>query len=96
MRLALGAASAKTAVNCAGAALLGAAQLLCSHVDPKAAAQLCTFRWELATSANQVQLAQGSFLIPPGASNVQVYSAAGFVRAVSPPIVLCQGRKGSP
>jgi hypothetical protein len=31
---------AKSAVSCGGAALVGGAQLLCSHVDPKAPAQL--------------------------------------------------------
>ncbi len=85
---------AKTVVNCGGAALLGGAQLLCSHTDPSAPAQICTFSWALATAANQTQVVQGSFLLPPGTSNMQVYESGGFVRAVSEPIVLCQGRRG--
>ena len=85
---------AKSAVSCGGAALIGGAQLLCSHVDPKAPAQLCTFSWALATAANQTQVVEGSFLIPPGTSNLMVYQGSGFVRALSEPIVLCQGRRG--
>ena len=91
-----GPALAKPAVSCGGAALLGGAQLMCSQVDPKAPAQLCTFRWALATPANQTQVVSGSFLLPPGASNVEVYSAGGFSHARSPPIVLCQGRRRAP
>jgi hypothetical protein len=93
---AAGPALAKTVVNCGGAALLGGAQLLCSHLDPHAPAQLCTFSWALATATNQTQIVQGSFLLPPGASNVEEYEGAGFVRAVSGPIVICHGRRGSP
>lgn len=97
--LAIGAAcpaQAKSAVSCGGAALLGGAQLLCSHVAPKAPAQLCTFSWALATPANQTQVVSGSFLLPPGASNVAVYQSGGFSHAMSPPIVMCQGRRGAP
>ncbi len=93
---ATGPALAKSAVSCGGAALLGDAQLLCSHVEPKAPAQLCTFRWALATSRNQTQVVQGSFLLPPGASNVQVYQSGGFAHAMSGPIVLCQGKRRAP
>src|ERR1700761_4118413 len=80
---------AKTVVNCGGAALLGGAQLLCSHLDPSAPTQTCTFSWTLATAANQTQVVQGSFLLQPGVSNMMVYESGGFVRAVSGPIVLC-------
>jgi hypothetical protein len=86
-------ALAKTIVSCGGAALLGGAQLLCSHLDPREPPQLCTFSWALATPANQTQIVEGSFLLPPGASNVQVYQGAGFVHAMSGPIVLCQGKR---
>jgi hypothetical protein len=89
-------ASARPAASCAGAVLAGAAQLLCSHVNPKAPPQFCTFKWELATTANMPQLVQGAVTLPPGASNVQVYQGSGFARAIAPPIVLCQGRKGVP
>ena len=85
---------AKTVVNCGGAALLGGAQLLCSHMDPSAPAQICTFSWALATPANQTQVVQGSFLLQPRVSNLQVYESGAFVRAVSEPIVICQGRRG--
>ncbi len=91
-----GPAFAKTVVSCGGAALLSGAQLLCSHTDPKAPAQLCTFSWALATPANQTQVVSGSFLLPPGSSNVQVYESAGFAHAMSGPIVLCQGKRRMP
>jgi hypothetical protein len=89
-------ALAKSAVNCGGAALIGGAQLLCSHVDPKAPAQLCTFSWALATAANQTQVVSGSFLLAPGVSNLQVYEGSGFTHAMSEPIVLCQGKRPAP
>jgi hypothetical protein len=87
------AALARPAFSCGGAALLGGAQLLCSHTDPKAPAQSCTFSWALATPTNQVQVVSGSFLLAPGTSNVQVYQGFGFARAMSEPIVICQGRR---
>jgi hypothetical protein len=87
-------ANAKTAVSCGGAALLGGVELLCSHVDPTAPPQICSYSWALATPANQTQIVQGSFLIPPGSSNVIVYQGSGFIRALSEPIVLCQGKRG--
>jgi hypothetical protein len=84
----------KTAVSCGGAALLGGVELLCSHVDPTAPAQVCSYSWALATPANQTQIVEGSFLIPPRSSNVIVYQGSGFIRALSEPIVLCQGKRG--
>jgi hypothetical protein len=87
-------AVAKTIVSCGGAALLGGVQLLCSHVDPTAPAQVCSYSWALATPANQTQIVEGTFLIPPGTSNLMVYQGSGFSRALSEPIVLCQGRRG--
>ena len=87
---------ARSAVSCTGAVLAGGAQLLCSHVDPKAPPQFCTFKWELATTGNLPRLVQGAVTLPPGASNVQVYQGSGFARAIAPPIVLCQGRNGTP
>ena len=87
-------AVAKPVVSCAGAVLLGGVQLLCSHVVPTAPAQICTYSWALATPANQTKVIEGSVLIPPGSSNVMVYQGSGFVRAMSEPIVLCQGRRG--
>ena len=86
--------SGNTIVSCGGAVLLGGAQLLCSHVDPSAPPQICTYSWALATPANQTQIVEGSFLIPPGTSNLMVYQGSGFVRALSEPIVLCQGKRG--
>lgn len=89
-------ALAKTVVSCAGAAMLGAAQLLCSHLDPGQPAQLCSFSWALATPKNETQVVEGSFLLAPGASNVQVYQGGGFARALSEPIVLCRGQRRAP
>jgi hypothetical protein len=86
-------AAAKPAVNCAGAVLAGGAELLCSHVLPQAPTQLCTYSWALATSANQIKVVNGSFLLPPGSSNVDVYQASGYARASSEPIVMCQGKR---
>lgn len=88
-----GAAFAKAAFSCGGVALLGGVQLICSHVDPTAPAQICSYSWALATPANQTRIVQGSFLLPPGASNVEIYQGAGFARALAEPIVLCQGKK---
>ena len=90
-----GPALAKSAVSCAGAAMLGGAQLICSQTDPQAASQLCTYSWALVTPANAIQVVQGSFLLPTGASNMQIYQGAGFDRASSNPIVLCHGEKSA-
>ena len=46
------------------------------------------------TPANQTQIVEGSFLIPPGTSNFMAYQGGGFIRALSEPIVLCQGKRG--
>ena len=91
--LAASPALANSPVSCGGAVLLGGVQLLCSHVDPSAPAQVCNYSWALATPANQTQVVEGSFLIPPGVSNLTVYQGGGFVRALSEPIVICQGKR---
>ena len=80
-------------VSCGGAAMLGAAQLACSHVDAKAPAQLCTFSWALLSEDNGSKVVEGSFLMLPKAQNVQVYQGAGFAAQLSPPIILCHGVK---
>jgi len=89
-------AAAKSPVNCAGAVLAGGAELLCSHVMAQAPTQLCTFSWALATPANQIRVVNGSFVLPPGSSNVEVYEGSGFARASSEPIVICQGKRRAP
>jgi hypothetical protein len=86
-------AEAAQVVVCGGAAMQGGAQLLCSHTDPDKPEQFCTFSWDLMTTANTSQIVQGSFLMPPGAANVQVYQGSGFVSAISEPIVICRGKK---
>jgi hypothetical protein len=88
-----GSAQAAPAVVCGGAAMQGGAQLMCSHTDPDKPTQFCTFSWDLMTAENGGQVVQGSFVIPPGAANVQVYQGAGFVSAVTEPIVICRGKK---
>ncbi|SER52820.1 hypothetical protein SAMN05216548_12327 [Faunimonas pinastri] len=88
-----GVARAEGAISCGGAALLGAAQLVCSHVAPRQPTQFCTFTWTLMASSGKPTVVDGSFMLPPGASNVQVYQGSGFQNALSNPIVLCQGRK---
>jgi hypothetical protein len=89
-------ALARSIVNCGGAALLGGAQLICSHIDPTEPPQLCTFSWALATADNQTRVVSGSFLIQPGIANLEVYQGAGFIHAMSEPIVLCQGKRRAP
>jgi hypothetical protein len=86
-------AEAAPVVVCGGAAMQGGAQLLCSHTDPDKPTQFCTFTWDLMTAENGGQVVQGSFLIPPGAANVQVYQGAGFTSAITEPIVICRGKK---
>ncbi len=88
--------AAKMPVNCGGAAMAGGAQLLCTHIDPTAPAQLCTYSWALSTLANTTQVIEGTFLLPPGSSNVAVYQGSGFANALSNPIVMCQGKRRPP
>ena len=89
-------ASAKSPASCAGVAMAGGAQLICSQPDAKAMAQFCTYSWALVTPTNAIQIVQGSFLLPPRASNVQVYQGSGFSSASSNPIVLCRGQSQTP
>ena len=84
------AAAAPRFVNCGGAAMLGAALLNCSHLAPAKPAQLCNFSWSLLQVGNVPQVVSGSFLLPPGASNAQVYQGAGYVAALASPVILCQ------
>jgi len=86
-------AEAAPVVVCGGAAMQGGAQLMCSHTDPDKPTQFCTFTWDLMTEENGGQVVQGSFLMPPGARNVQVYQGAGFISAITEPIVICRGKK---
>ncbi|TPN29602.1 hypothetical protein FKO01_18985 [Mesorhizobium sp. B2-3-3] len=88
-----GAAVAKEAVSCGGAAMLGGAQLNCSHVEPKAPQQFCTFSWALHTTSGDQKVVEGTFMLPPGAANVTVYQGGGFDSALSNPIVICRGNK---
>lgn len=86
-------ASAGPAFTCGGFAQLGGAQLLCSHVDPAAPAQICTYSWTLAGAGGAPSVAQGSFVLTPGQENVTVYQGNGFDHALGTPVVLCQARK---
>lgn len=86
-------AFADQAVSCGGFAMLGGAQMTCSHVVPKAPTQFCTFSWALMTTDGGLDNVAGSFVLPPGSSNMMVYQGAGFSSALSNPIVLCQGKK---
>ena len=86
-------ALADQVVNCGGAAMAGGAELMCSHVQPAAPPQVCTYSWTLMSTIGTLSTIQGSFLLPPGASNQPVYQGYGFSNALSEPIVLCQGRK---
>ena len=93
--LATGPAQAAPVVVCDGVAMVGGAQLLCSHTDPKAPAQLCTYSWGLVTSTNGTQIVDGTFLMLPGAANVTIYQGSGFSSAMSGPSVMCQGKRTS-
>jgi hypothetical protein len=85
-------ALAAPAFSCGGFALQGGAQLVCSHIDPTAPAQMCTYSWSLM-GGDGLDVVSGSFLLAPGMSNLTVYQGSGFSYAISNPIVLCQGRK---
>ncbi len=91
-----GAAGARAAFSCAGAAMAGGAELLCSHTDPGAPAQSCSFSWTLMTSANQQSVVNGSFVLAPGVQNSIVYQGSGYAYALTLPVVLCQGRSDTP
>ena len=86
------AVAAAPAYACGGAALAGGAQLLCSHVDPTAPPQSCSFSWALMTSDNMTSVVQGAFLLEPGTSNAVVYQGFGFNSALANPIVICEGQ----
>jgi hypothetical protein len=88
-------AVAQPAFSCAGFAILGGAQLLCSHTDPEAPTQICTFSWNMMSTSNTQTMVNGSFILTPGLVNAIVYQGNGFAYALSNPIVLCQGRKTS-
>lgn len=86
-------ALARAPFSCAGIALAGGAELLCSHTDPDASTQACSFSWTLMTLGNQQSVVNGSFLLPTGVANSVVYQGSGFAYALSNPIVLCQSHK---
>ena len=86
------AADAAQPFTCGSFAMMGGAELLCSHVDPAAPPQICTFSWALMGPAGQT-VVTGSFMLVPGLTNATVYQGSGFSYALSSPIVLCQGRK---
>ena len=78
--------------SCGGFAMLGGAQLICSHVNPEAPAQFCTFSWALMGPTGQ-SIADGSFMLPRGVQNATVYQGSGYTGELSNPIVLCQASK---
>ena len=83
-------AGAASPVSCGGAAMQGAGP---QDKVVRELKELCNFSWALITTANVSRIVEGSFLLPPGAANLQVYQGAGFSSAASQPIVMCQGRK---
>jgi hypothetical protein len=91
-----GPALAGPAFSCGGFAQLGGAQLLCSHIDPEAPTQICTYSWTLAATTGQPSVVQGSFMLSPGQANVTVYQGNGYAYPLGTPVVLCQGHKTSP
>ncbi len=93
--LAAGPALAAPAFSCGSFAMMGGAQLICSHIDPTAPTQSCTFMWTLMGPSGQT-VVSGAFLLPPGVSNSTVYQGNGFSYALASPIVLCQARRSDP
>ena len=87
-------ASAATPANCAGDVMMGGAELMCS-LPVKSPPQLCTYSWALTTADNEPKVVNGSFLLPPGVANMQIYEAFGFNNEMSPPIVLCNEKPDS-
>lgn len=85
--------SARAAFSCGGFAQLGGAQLLCSHTDPAAPTQICTFSWTLVAASGAPSVVQGSFVLTPGLTNFTAYQGTGYTYALATPVVLCQGRK---
>jgi hypothetical protein len=80
-------------VSCGGAAMLGGAQLNCSHLAPNKPAQLCNFSWSLLLPNNVPEVVSGSFLLPTGSNNATVYQGTGFTGSLTAPIVLCQDQQ---
>lgn len=81
--------AAPSFVSCGGAAMLGGAQLNCSHLAPAKPAQLCNFSWSLLLPNNVPQVVSGSFLLPKGSNNAIVYQGSGYVGSLAAPIILC-------
>jgi len=64
---------------------------LCSHIDPTAPPQSCSFFWSLMSTDDTTSVVQGTFLLEPGTSNAVVYQGFGFNMALANPIIICQG-----
>ena len=93
LALSSGVARAESPFRCVGFAQAGAAEILCSHTDPEAPPQTCSFSWTLMAAANQPSVVSGSFLLVRGVTNSVVYQGSGFAYPLASPVVLCQGRK---
>lgn len=85
-------ALARPAFSCAGFALLGGAQLVCSHVDPDAPPQTCNFSWSLMSGSGQ-SIVTGAFVLAPGVTNATVFQGSGYSSTLTSPIVLCQSAR---
>ena len=66
--LVCGEAIAAPRVSCAGAAMMGGAQLLCSNIDPGQVPETCNFSWSLVAMDGTSSVVQGSFRLPPGST----------------------------
>ena len=88
-------ACARPAFSCAGFALLGGAQLVCSHVDPEAPPQTCNFSWSLL-SGNGQSIVTGAFVLAPGVTNATVFQGTGYTATLANPVVLCQAAQYNP
>lgn len=74
--------------NCAGAAMAGGAQMICSSLLPDRA-QDCSYSWTLQTMDGAPSVVDGSFRLAATESGVTVYQGMGFSTALGTPVVLC-------
>ena len=88
-------AQARPAFSCAGFALLGGAQLICSHLDPEAPAQTCNFSWSLMSGSGP-SIVTGAFVLAPGVANDTVFQGSGYTSTLTNPVVLCQSARPKP
>ena len=94
LALSSGAARAESPFRCVGFAQAGAAEILCSHTDPEAPPQTCSFSWTLMATANRPSVVSGSFLLVRGVTNSVVYQGSGVADPRGHPVGVWPGPHG--